>query len=478
MASALRFFPYARRMMKRRDALRTLGGIGAAAGMARFLPGCGSGNDGPRGITTYVYMMMENRSYDHFFGARSMAPENKRGDGLPSPTAFSNPDINGQLVTSFTPDKTSLCALDPPHDWDAARVQWNSGANDGFLRIHQMRHKNDATAQQPMQYLVRSDVPVSWALADAYATADRWFCAVMGPTWPNRFYWHAASSQGLMVNTLPPGGLTGPSIYHRLDAKGIPWLYYYGNIAVPSVYQGLDVNRMRGFEHFLADARAGTLPPVVYIDPAFSSNDDHPPVHPIHGQELIASVYNALATSPQWKNCLLVITYDEHGGFFDHVSPPKTVDERAAQGFDQLGFRVPTLVAGPYVKQGYVSSVQYEHCSALRELEVAFSLEPINQRTMAAHDLSDFIDADRLARGDWAPPIQIPMVDPSDTTQWPMGAQCMGGGFPLQDNPILAWADAHAEALGDLDLRPQTAAYRRAIRESLAQPQPAPAPVK
>jgi phospholipase C len=475
-------------MMKRRDALRTLGGIGAAAGVARFLPGCGggthttadAGKDGSDavGITTYVYMMMENRSYDHFFGARSMAPENKRGDGLPTPTTFSNPDINGVAVTSFTPDKNSLCALDPPHGWDASRVQWNSGANDGFLRAHQMDHSNDPTARQPMQYLVRSDVPVSWALADAYATADRWFCAVMGPTWPNRFYWHAASSQGLMVNTLPPGGLTGPSIFHRLDAKGIPWMYYYGNIAVPSVYKGLDISRMQSFEHFLLDARTGELPPVVYIDPSFNNNDDHPPVHPINGQELIASVYNALATSPQWKNCLLVITYDEHGGFFDHVSPPKTVDDLAAQGFDQLGFRVPTLVAGPYVKQGYVRSVQYEHCSALRELELAFSLEPINQRTVAAHDLSDFIDTDRLARGDWAPPIQIPTVDPSDATQWPMGAECRSGSFPLQDNPILAWADAHAEALGSLDLRPQTAAYRRAIRESLAQVQPSLAPVK
>src|SRR4051794_41520562 len=96
-------FPYARRMMKRRDALKTLGGLGAAAGMARFLPGCGSGSDGPRGITTYVYLMMENRSYDHFFGARSMAPENKPGDGLPTPTTFSNLDVNGAPVTSVTP---------------------------------------------------------------------------------------------------------------------------------------------------------------------------------------------------------------------------------------------------------------------------------------------------------------------------------------------------------------------------------------
>jgi phospholipase C len=457
-------------MMKRRDALKTLGGIGAAAGMARFLPAC-SGGDGPHGITTYVYLMMENRSYDHFLGARAMAPENKPGDGLPTPTTFSNLDINGVAVTSFTPDKTSLCALDPPHGWDAARAQWNNGANDGFLRVHQMAHRSDPTARQPMQYLVRNDVPVSWALADAYATSDRWFCAVMGPTLPNRYYWHAGSSEGRMDNTLPTGGLSGPSIYHRLDAKGIPWAYYYGNLPVVSLYNGLDTARMLSFEHFLADARAGMLPPVVYIDPAFDSNDDHPPIHPINGQELIASVYNALATSPQWKNCLLLITYDENGGFFDHVSPPRTVDARAAQGFDQLGFRVPAIVAGPYVKQGHLSSLQYEHCSALRELEVAFDLEPLNQRTMTARDLSDFIDADRLARGDWAKPITLPSVDPADTTQWPMDASCKPGPdiFPMARHPVIEWADTNPPQLAGLDRRPQLAEYRRAIRQSLAQ---------
>ncbi|HEX3478371.1 MAG TPA: alkaline phosphatase family protein [Kofleriaceae bacterium] len=457
-------------MMKRRDALKTLGGLGAAAGMARFLPGCSGGGDGPHGITTYVYMMMENRSYDHLFGARAMAPESKPGDGLPTPTTFSNLDLNGVAVSSFTPDKNSLCAIDPPHDWDAARAAWNMGANDGFLAIHQTRHK-DATAQQPMQYLVRNDVPVSWALADAYATSDRWFCAVMGPTLPNRYYWHAGSSEGRMDNTLPTGGLSGPSIFHRLDDKGIAWKYYYGNVAVASLYNGLDVNRMQAFEHFLADAKAGTLPPVVYIDPAFDNNDDHPPIHPIHGQELIASVYNALATSPQWKNCLLLITYDENGGFFDHVSPPTTVDERAAQGFNQLGFRVPAIVAGPYVKQGHVSSLQYEHCSGLRELEAAFDLEPINQRTMAARDLSDFIDADRLARGDWAKPITLPSVDPDDTTLWPMSATCMPGPdiFPMARHPVIEWADSNPPQLAGLDLRPQVAEYRRAIRQSLAQ---------
>src|SRR5262249_33550377 len=144
---------------------------------------------------------------------------------------------------------------------------------------------------------------------------------------------------------------------------------------------------LKHFTEFLDDAAAGRLPPVVYIEPAYNNNDDHPPVHPINGQELIAAVYTALARSPQWKNCLLAVTYATDGGFFDHVSPPKAVDGRASLGFDQLGFRVPTLVAGPYVKEGLVSSLVYDHTSALRELELVFALDPLTQRSAAANDL-------------------------------------------------------------------------------------------
>lgn len=470
-------------MMKRRDALKTIGGLGAAAGAAALLPGCGGNGDKnpdaavpspdapapdapppPVGITTYVYMMMENRSYDHFFGARSML-EGKPGDGLTP--AMVNKDKDGKTIALYTPNKDQLCVLDPPHGWDAAHLQWNNGMNDGFVTEQQKDHPGSI---ESMQYITREDVPVTWALADKYATADRWFCSVMGPTWPNRFYWHTGTSGGLQANIIPPNGIDWPSIYHRLDAKGIDWGYYYGSVPLVATFKGLDVSHVRRFSQFLADAAAGTLPPVVYIDPAFNDNDDHPPVHPINGQELISVVYKALAASPQWQNCMLVITYDEHGGFFDHVSPPKTVDDLAAMGFDQMGFRVPTLVAGPYIKEGHVSSTVYDHCSALRHLEKAFNLEPLNQRTMAANDLSDFIDAERLAAGNWKPPIEIPAVD---ITQWPMSNVCTSGSLLTADHDVVAFFDAHPHLIEGLDLRPELPEYRRKLREFLASPPPA-----
>ncbi len=129
-----------------------------------------------------------------------------------------------------------MTASDPPHGWDAARVQWNAGANDGFIRAHQAAFPGEI---DPMQYLTRAQQPVSWALADAYTTCDRWFASVMGPTLPNRAYWHTATSFGLNVNndvlTTFSAGVPVPSIYNRLVDQGVDWAYYFGNLGVASL---------------------------------------------------------------------------------------------------------------------------------------------------------------------------------------------------------------------------------------------------
>ena len=463
--------------MRRRDALKRMGGLAAAAGMAKFLPGCNDGDpDRPVGITTYVYLMMENRSYDHWFGARSRF-EGKEGDGFSA--SMMMPDASGALVAPYAPPgRDASCVLDPPHGWDAAHNSFNGGLMDGFLKEHQADHPG---SNEALQYLTREQVPVSYALADAYTSCDRWFCSVMGPTLPNRAYWHAASSFGLKVNNEVlnkfGAGVPIPTIYNRLEDKGVDWAYYYGNLAVVSLLgkEGpykVDLGPNDGTGHirrfgdallgagqFFEDAAAGVLPPVVYIDPAFGENDEHPPVHPILGQELIASIYTALANSPQWNNIMLVITYDENGGFFDHVPPPTTVDDTEAQfgipGFEQMGFRVPTIVAGPYVKQNYVSSVVYDHTSALKHLQDTFDLETLNPRMAAANNLMDCIDLERLAAGDPAPPVEIPLVD---RTQWPtMAERCMSSGSFRQVDPITEWAEANPNGfLPEFDLRGQT----------------------
>ncbi|MBP6633699.1 MAG: phosphoesterase [Kofleriaceae bacterium] len=451
--------------MRRRDAIKTLGALAGASTVGRALPGCGDnaagGPDLPDGLTTLVVLMMENRSYDHLLGARAF--EGKPGDGLTM--AMRNPDAAGNLIAPYPGTFDSLCVIDPPHGWGAAHDSFAGGANDGFVRAHQAAHSSSSSVE-PMQYLTRDLVPATWALADQYAVCDRWFCSVMGPTWPNRMYWHSGSSNGISSNDLPTDGFNWDHIYQRLDAKGVPWAYYYGNIPAVALIENFEAgDRIRLMDKFFLDARDGVLPPVVYIDPMFYGNDDHPPVHPLLGQQLIASIYIALATSPQWKNCMFVITYDENGGFFDHVPPPTTSDDFAAMGFGQMGFRVPTVVAGPYVKQGYASSVVYDHTSVLKHIEVTHGLDPLNARVSAANDLSDLIDQERLATFDWAEPLALPPIELDYTAIDAACADMKARGS--QEHPVLAWADANAARLGRMDRRRHTEGDLRMIAEYL-----------
>jgi phospholipase C len=436
--------------MKRRDALKTIGGLAGVASMAKFLPGCSGGGEDAKGITTFVYLMMENRTYDHVFGARKLM--GLGGDGLTA--GITQPDLSGTPTPLYIPDDLTICSDDDPHHgWDESHAQFNGGLNDGFLRVHQDSYPGET---DPIQYLVREQLPVSWALADNYTTCDRWFASVMGPTLPNRAFWHTATSLGLKANQQVldafSSGIPVPSIYNRLADRGVDWAYYHGNLPVVSLLgnpgpYALDLgptdgrtghvrrfgDALESVGPFFDDAKAGRLPPVVYIDPSFGENDDHPPVHPILGQELIGSIYNALASSPQWKNIMLVVTYDEHGGFYDHVPPPTTTDERAE--FRQLGFRVPTMVIGPYAKKNFVSSVQYDHTSALKHLQQHFDLETLNERMNIANDLMDCIDLERLAANEPADPITLPAVDryAHPTTD----PRCVGsGGFRVEPGDI------------------------------------------
>ncbi len=394
------------RKMRRRDALKRLGALAGAAASGPLLGGCGDGESEELGITTVVTLMMENRSYDHFLGARAL--EGLGGNGLRSD--ISNPDGDGNPVRVFHDGE--VLVPDPPHGWTASHRQFNDGANDGFLTEY-LRYAGAGVPPHVMGYLTREELPFLWALADSGTVCDAWFSSIMGPTYPNRAYLHSAQSGGIMLNEGIPGSWGWPTIYSRLDEAGVDWAYYYSDLPVLPLFSTVELSgRMRRmYFDFFDDALAGTLPPVVFLDPAFSCNDDHPPHHPMLGQQFMASVYAALAESPQWNNILLLITYDEHGGFFDHVPPPTTADDREAEGFGQLGFRVPTVAAGPYVKAGQVSSVVYEHCSILAHIEGMFGLEPLVARDAAARDLGDVIDLERLAAGEPAPPAPMPAIE-------------------------------------------------------------------
>ena len=452
--------------MKRRDAIKTLGALAGAASTASLVSACGDnvgepGDNIEPGIDTFVFLMMENRSYDHYLGSRALL-EGKPSDGLVS--GMSNPDPEGNSVEIWPASAGTMCVLDPPHGWTASRNQLRDGTNDGFVLVHQGKHQSP-NAVEPMQYMTREQLPVLHALADEYTSCDRWFSSVLGPTLPNRMYWHAGTSNGAVGNfDVLSGAFRGiTSLYHHLDRAGIDWAYYYGDIPVLALMEEIELEgRLRRFSDFLDEAADGRLPPVVYIDPAFSWNDDHPPHHPLLGQQLISAIYQALATSPHWERCLLVVTYDEHGGFFDHVAPPLAADDFADKGFDQLGFRVPTVIAGPYVKNNHVSSVQYDHTSTIRHLETVFDLTSLTTRSANANDLSDAIDFERLTAGTPSDPVELPAIEIDELD---LPDSCSRANAQSFDHDFLELAEKID--LGTWDLRKEVRDYGYGIAEYL-----------
>lgn len=393
-----------RKGWSRREALR-----GAAAVAA---VGCGTreGSEAKKGdsaapaagqIDTVILIMFENRSFDHWLGGRALV-EGRAEDGLTS--AMSNLDTSGVAVTPFPLDNP--CLDDPSHSWNGSHTQWNEGACDSFVTVHAASSGTDG--HDVMGYLQRADVPVSWALADGYTVCDRWFCSVMGPTWPNRIYGHAGSNLGVKGNDFVDAyPYTNPTIWNKLDEIGVSWTYYYGDVPFIAVFEhGYDSATCKMVEDLTFDAANGLLPPVVWIDPAFTYNDNHPPKHHALGEVFLADIYRILSKSPQWERMLIVVTYDEHGGFFDHVNPPTTDDDYAADGFDQLGFRVPALLIGPWVKQG-VCSTTFDHSSWLKFLCDTHGIEPWTKRIAAAASIGEALDLDRMASGVPLDPVEL-----------------------------------------------------------------------
>jgi phospholipase C len=386
--------------LSRREFLRDVGGVGAAG----LVGACGP--RGPGRIEHIVVVMMENRSFDHVFGDLSLS-EDQAVDGLVAGLSNDLPD--GTPVAPFPVE--SYCPADPPHTWEASHTAFADGANSGFVQACYDEYQNADDARQVMAYQSRAHMPASYALADAYCLCERWFSSVLTSTWPNRLYLHGAQSEGATANVLPEAGFFSmPTIWDRLDDAGIAWAYYYTSLPYISLFRRFDTrSELQEVGAFFDACTRGVLPPVCMVDPPFGVGDDHPPAKPAMGQVFLASIHQALATSPLWEKVLLVVVYDEAGGFFDHVPPGTAPDDRAADGFGQLGFRVPAIVAGPWVKPG-VSDIPFDHTSVLAHIERMFGLPPLTARDAAANDLTALLDADRMAANDPYDPAILPTV--------------------------------------------------------------------
>lgn len=400
------------------------------------------------GIDTFVVLMMENRSFDHFLGSLSLA-EGRAVKGL---TGFeSNLSPEGEPISPFVLD--DFTPEDPPHGWDSVHRQWNEGAMDNFVKEHAGPSQN-----QVMGYHTRGQLPTIYQLADAFAVCDAWHCSVLGPTWPNRYYLHGGTSMGKTSND-PVVGFT--SIFNLLKDANVPSRTYFHDLPFQGGYFNFD--NLSPVEQFFQDAASGTLPAFTMLEPKFSgadANDDHPDHDVQLGQALIASVYSALTASPQWGRCLFVVTYDEHGGFFDHVPPPPADDERAE--FRRHGIRVPAIVAGPMVKAGATVSHLLEHTSVLATLGKRFGIPPVNQRVAAANDLSVCIDP-AIAAG-LIQPMSAPRIAPVTVSLSKLAAK-MARPFPRNQPELQDLADRR-ELPRHLDRRRDGAEVTRRVLEA------------
>jgi phospholipase C len=370
----------------------------------------------PAAIDTFVILCMENRSFDHYLGTLRLL-EGRALDGLTG--SETNPAPEGSVVPVHLLD--DFTPADPPHGWDASHAQWNNGRNDGFVRAHAGSNQD-----QVMGYHVRQQLDVTYTLADTSTVCDRWNASVMGPTWPNRLYLHGATALGQKSNR-PVFGFK--SVFKLLESRGLRGTNFYHDVAWATAGY-FKLTGYEGIEKFLSRAAAGTLPALSIIDPQYfgaGANDDHPDHDVRLGQALIGTVVRAMGRSPQWSRSLLVVTYDEHGGFFDHAPPGTMTDERA--DFRRLGFRVPTLVAGPYVRRGGVCSAQLDHVSVIATLTRRFGLGVLNARVAATQDLSAALDPNTFNAP--RPPPELPVVD--------IDAGALAWGITARDDP------AHAE---------------------------------
>src|SRR6202140_2458990 len=371
------------------------------------------------GFEHVVVVMMENRSFDHFFGW--MPGANGRQAGLTY--------LDGKGVAhpthALAPDYQGCGFLDPGHSYNDGRVQYNNGGADGWLfdgsdedLTKNPKRANDIFA---IGYYLQSDLAFLGQAGPAFTVCDNYFAGIMAETYPNRFYMHAAQTDRLKNDSTTS---TLPTIWSRLEEKGLSGRYYFSDLPFLALWGNRYANISKPFSQFLADTAAGTLPNVAFIDPRFedegrgSSADDHPHADIRAGETFLNQIYDALRGSPNWSKTVLIITYDEWGGFYDHVPPPLApIPDASAQAGDKdgrLGFRVPCVVISPYARRNFIAHGQYDHTSILKMIEWRFGVPPLTIRDQTANNLAEVLD---LATPDVsAPAFTVP--------SGPFGAPC------------------------------------------------------
>lgn len=354
------------------------------------------------GIEHIVVVMMENRSFDHLLGWVPGA------NGKQSGLAYKDTNGVAHSTHPLAPDFQGCGHPDPDHDYDGGRVEYNNGACDGWLRAGQ----NDIFS---IGYYQQADLSFLGAAATNWTVCDNYFAAIMAGTYPNRVYQHAAQTDRL-DNSLKISEL--PTIWDRLSQKKLTGRYYFSDVPMLALWGVKYVPIMRFISSFYEDAAAGNLPDVCFVEPRFAgeaqgvSGDYHPVSDIRAGEHFLSKIYNAVTTSPNWTNTVLIINFDEWGGFFDHV-PPSTApvpdaDRLAGDTSGLHGFRVPALIISPWSRRGPVNTNLFDHNSVLSMIEWRFDLEPLTVRDRTARNLAEALDFSSYNTN--APAINAPEV--------------------------------------------------------------------
>ena len=390
-----------------------------------------------------VVLMLENRSFDHMLGYLSL-PAALGGAGRGDVDGLSGPEANvnhcdGSSYAIHHLDRTRLSGEieDPDHSADSVDEQLSGGCSGFVANYNRISAGRAAKAGDPgpdpglvMGYYDGNDLPVYDRLASDYCVVDRWFSSVPGATWPNRLYSLTGQAAGSRDDISPPI-YSLPAFPRYLDQFGVEWSWYSfdpGTLrAVDPAYRlsqhhrfaFVDSRKLSTKERvagelteegpsFLDDVAAGRLPAVSWIDPRFKdlrvlgpdSNDDHPPSDVLAGQDLVLTLYHALSSAPTWSKTLFAITYDEHGGFYDHVTPPAAPDDHP--DFRRLGVRVPALLISPLVERGSTSTAllgpdfHFDHTSLIKTILTRFCnrdgrIPSMGARTAAANHLGHLL---------------------------------------------------------------------------------------
>jgi phospholipase C len=411
----------------------------AAAAAARPLPS-------PRNleIDHFVVLMMENRSFDHYFGWLTGEADAVQEQSFPDPSGTQVPTRHFSTLGSGGMEYKGCGHPDPGHGWESGRAQLQGG----FLASGS---GNDEFA---LTYFDQGDLGFIHEAARQYTLYDRFFCSLLASTWPNRYYKWSATSGGRKDNT-PPLETTGnqwETIFDRAIGRGLSARYYNSDLPFSAVWGARGAAWTNPIARYYADCAAGTLPNIAFVDPPFRdggggdglSADEHPLGDVRLGQAFMADVVNAFVRSPAYRRGALFVVYDEWGGFFDHVPPPRVADDRASadlyEDFGQMGFRIPAVAVSPYARRrgrGFrVDHGTYGFESILKLIAYRFGLGALTTRMARARNIGRSFDWER-------PRFERPALpDPAAIVTAP----CSAGGGDVLDSQ-----QAHASDLADLE---------------------------